>query len=114
MKWVNITAAADNYPTDGRGARTATAADSAFLGIWDNKACVLVGMIVNPGTAAGTITITAHDGSADPVSAVKAAANASSFWVDLHGIQTRGLKVVAAGAACTAVLFFDVGQSATY
>ena len=80
MKWINLTAAADNYPTDGKGARSATAADSGFASgkPWHDKTCVLIGMVVNPGTAATTITITGHDGTVTPVAAVKGAANASS------------------------------------
>lgn len=117
MKWMNAAAAATSYPTDGRGGVTATAGSSSFLSAWDNKACVLHGIYVSPGTAAGSITITAHDGTSDPLNVLNIttiAANAASYWVNLHGIQLRGIKVVAAGAACTATIFFDVGQSMTY
>jgi hypothetical protein len=117
MKWMNAAAAATSYPTDGRGAVTATAGSSSFLGAWDNKACVLHGIYVNPGSADGTITITDHDGSAGPLTVLSIATvadNVPSYWVNLHGIQLKGIKVVAAGAACTATIFFDVGQSMTY
>lgn len=118
MKWMNATAAATSYPTNGKGANSATDTASMFVGTEDNKMCVLHGAIINPGSAAGTVVITGHDGSATPVATIKAgiisATSGTSFWVNLHGIQTKGLRVVCAGAACTATIFFDVGQSSPY
>lgn len=117
MKWMNAAAAANSYPTDGRGGVTTTAASSLFLKDSPRKACVLVGMIVNPGTADGTVTITGHDGSATPLAAINVATiadNVPSFYVDLQNIQTLGLKVVCAGAGCNAIVFFDTGQTTSY
>lgn len=117
MKWMNAAAAASSYPTDGRGGVTATAGSSLFLKNDPRKACILVGMIVNPGTADGTVTITGHDGSATPLAAINVATiadNVPSFWVNLHNVQTLGLKVVCAGAACNAIVFFETGQTTSY
>lgn len=117
MKWMNAAAGASSYPTDGRGGVTATAGSSAFLGAWDNKLCTLHGVIVSPGSADGTVTITGHDGTVDPQTVLYIATvtdNVPSYWVNFHGIQLRGIKVACAGTACTAQVFFDVGQSATY
>ena len=116
MKWMNCAAAADNYPTDGIGGVSATSSASLFA---DTKpltdtACVIHGVTVNPGSAAGTVTITNHDGSTKPISAIKAVSGGSSFYVPLCGIELEGIKVVCAGAACTAVVHFESGQLCAY
>jgi len=116
MKWMNCAAGADNYPTDGIGGVTATSSSSLFA---DGKSltdtvCVVHGVTVNPGTAAGTVTITSHDGSTRPRSAIKAAANASSFYIPIPAMELEGIKVVCAGTACTAVVDFDSGALCNY
>lgn len=116
MKWMNCAAGADNYPTDGIGGVSATSSASGFADgkSWADTVCVVHGVTVNPGTAAGTVTITSHDGTTRPRSAIKAVANGSSFYVPLPAVELEGIKVVCAGTACTAVVDFESGALCSY
>lgn len=115
MKWMNSAGATTNYPTTGRGGVDATAANSSFADTkpWDDRICVMHGIYVTAGANAATVTITGHDGTADPLAVITLPAN-GVFETDFHGAQLRGLKVVQTGASCASTVFFEVGQTATY
>lgn len=116
VKWINVGAAATGYPTDGRGGADSTAGSSSFVSAtrWDNKACILIGALVQPGSATSTFAITSHDGTSDVFTTLTCAANSAPFYIDLLGLDIRGLKVVTTGAASGITVFFDVGQDMTY
>lgn len=115
VKWMNLAAAATSYPTDGRGAVTATSSSSGFADTkqWDNREAILMELIILPGAAATTVTLTSHDGSTDVLPLFTCAANTPASF-DLHGLAFRGIKVVTTGAAGVGILKFDVGMETTY
>jgi len=68
----------------------------------------LVGFIVNPGTAATTVTIRDGGGGGTIIAGAVAAANASSFYVAVPAARFEtDLTIVVAGAAATAQAYYE-------